>query len=203
MLHGQRRKRLVAVGALVSMLVATVIALILSTNSGSGDSRAVRDIDALYIFPPDDTRRLVGFADDVFLGTVLRQVSTYRIDTSSPDPSSFIPTTQFSVRVDSVLKGRLSGEVVVSQVGGKDPDDGALLRVTGDEMLNPGEQYLLLTRRELEPGWNSIAAPRFGNLSVTSDAARDSLVERYRAAIRDQIAFDLEVVTANPPGPAE
>lgn len=133
----------------------------------------------------------------------MRQVGTYRIDTSSPDTSSFIPTTQFSVRVDSVLKGRLSGEVVVSQVGGTDPDDGALLRVAGDEMLSPGEQYLLLTRREVERGWNSVAAPRFGNLSVTSDTARDSLVERYRAAVRDQIPFDLEAVTANPPGPAE
>jgi hypothetical protein len=159
----------------------------------------VRDIEALHAFPPADASRLVGFADHVFLGTVIAETGTAPIDTSSPDPASFVPRTTFRVRVETNLKGRLAGEVTVAQAGGVDPVDGAQLRVDGDPPLVPGTSYLLLTRRDAAHGLHNVVAPGWGDLPAVTAPVRAALLARYRSVVRRQILFDLEAVTRRPP----
>jgi hypothetical protein len=193
-----RLAKLIAGGLLVAVAIAVVSG---SRSDGAKSSApAVRDIHALYAFPPEDTRRLVGFAENVFLGTVVRAAGEQRIDTSSPDAESFVPMTTYVVRVDRNLKGKLAGEVTVAQAGGTDPVDGAQLRVDGDPPMTVGQPYLLITRFDQARGWHTIVAPRWANLPITADTLA-SLVTRYRDAVRSEIRFDLRQVTADPPEP--
>ena len=63
-----------------------------------------------YVIDPTDDRELVGFASDVFFGRVtenMGQIMAHRF-----------PRSRFKVEVLEVLKGSLSGTVIVTQDGG-------------------------------------------------------------------------------------
>ena len=93
---------------------------------------------ASYAIDPTDDRKLVGFASDVFFGRVtenMGQIMAHRF-----------PRSRFKVEVLEVLKGTLSGTVIVTQDGGVF-EDGASFRMKGDlELLETGATYLLAVK---------------------------------------------------------
>lgn len=154
-----------------------------------------------YAFDVDDDRKLVGTADHVFIGRVLRKVGDEGQPTS--DSEMDLEQTQFAVEVLENIKGNLSGIATVNQDGGyaeyranKDyPEYGVrkgdrvreLILVDGDPLLKPGREYLLVTTFSSQRDWLQIGAPGFGDLPILDESHHLELVERFTRATRDQI----------------
>lgn len=134
--------------------------------------------------PPLSTpAELAAFGDDVFVGKVLR--ISGRDDLGFP-----FPMTQFTVRVETVIKGQLQGDVTVNQEIGTRLW-GLTLRADEDDwMIRPGHRYLLVTRgsiargRQPHPGssWHWIAGPAAHPL-VDRPAVRQRIIATFRAAV--------------------
>ena len=89
----------------------------------------------------EDPRRLVGAADNVFVGRVEAQAGTKQLGD--------VPETQFRIQVQEQIKGKLTSDAVVNQQGGY--VEGGLVLPEGDSPLQLGRDYLFVTRRL--PGW--------------------------------------------------
>ena len=166
-----------------------------------GPVDAMGMITADYAFDVSDDRNLVGFADNVFLGRVLKVediVSTS--DTSAPPED---PRSIFAVEVSENVKGNLEGTVRVAQDGGcveyradgDYPEQGiregervrALTLVNEDSLLERGEEYLLLTRYDERHRWHQIATAPSGNIRIENEKHREALVRRFERAEKNQV----------------
>ena len=85
---------------------------------------SVSRVHPAWAFDPRDDTKLMAAATDVFVGTVVAQVSTVPLPTSAPGVD--IPRTQYTVKVSRKLKGRARGTMTVSQLAGIDTDSGCL-----------------------------------------------------------------------------
>ncbi|MHB8945074.1 MAG: hypothetical protein ACYC6I_00915 [Bacillota bacterium] len=147
---------------------------------------------AIYVLSPDrisyiryqsavdvmNDQKLVGWADNVFLGKVISQTGTKKLGS--------IPETQFSVEVLKSIKGALAGTVTVNQQGGK--EDNQLILLEKDKMLELGKTYLFITRLNKEENWHTLV-PYYGDILVTEEAQKGSLVDRFTAAYGAEIPF--------------
>lgn len=146
---------------------------------GTNPARPVAETVALHANQAIDTsddRRLVGFADDVFVGEVLAR--------TGQTSELAVPETQYSVRVLEVVKGALAGTVTVNQFGGD--KGGRPVRLDGDELLEPGQTYLFATRTRTDRGWHTLVA-NHGDVKVRGDAHREQLRRRFAAAHERQV----------------
>ena len=153
-------------------------------------------------FDVSDDRLLVGFADDVFVGRVLGKVGEEGRPTSDPDHT--IAQTQFAVEVIEGVKGNPAGTATVNQLGGHQeyaadrdyPEFGVrkgdrvreLVLFDGDPLLEPGREYLLVTKRNPREGRHEIAAAGFGDVPLGDNReGRARVLRRFRRAAQDQI----------------
>lgn len=142
----------------------------------------------LYAVDVTDDNKLVGAADNVFIGTVIKQTDT-KTDREQPQ-------TQFSVEVLENIKGNLKGTVIVNQEGGFETIDGKtyLVLIEGDKLLKHNKTYLFATRVS-ENGWNTIA-PVYGDLLITNETDRANKIERFKHAHSHEIGIK-EGITEN------
>jgi hypothetical protein len=148
-------------------------------NLACGDQSQVS-----YVTDFSDKRRLAGFSDDVFVGVVSRVRGQH-----SPDG---IAETLFDVQVKQVLKGSLSGNVVVNQEGGCDESLMRKRRLSlteGDSLLVVGREYLFATRHHSAGNWNTLV-PRYGDVPLPTPDVKARIVSDFQAAIKNQIQFD-------------
>ncbi len=199
------RKNMHLVVLTVGLVVAGVAVYLLAADrfwSGPGydGDRAVQGPPSgphsAQAFDVSDKRKLVGFADNVFVGRVLGQVGDSSIPTSDPGPG--VPRTQYSVRVLENIEGNLSGTVTVSQEGGyvtyvpdSGPKEGQRVRelVTfgEDPMLEPGQTYLFVTRYDERRDYHQITTPKLGDIPINSEQERGALVEAFEEAAANQL----------------
>jgi hypothetical protein len=133
-------------------------------------------VDSIVDF--SDDRQLAGAVDNVFIGKVITQIATTIIDED--------PETQFSVEVLDNIKGSLGSKVTVNQFGGLSGD--VMLLVGDDGLLKPGQTYLFASRLYKERGWQTLV-PTYGDLVVADATQRARLVERFKKATAEQIAY--------------
>jgi ribosomal protein L7/L12 len=154
-----------------------------------------------FAFDVSDDRKLVGHADDVFVGLVLRRAGEEGLPTS--DLGMEMAQTQFAVEVLENIKGELSGAVTVNQLGGYEvypanrdyPEHGVekgelvreIILVDDNPLLEPGSQYLFVTNPNLGKEWHQIVAQGFGNLPIEDEHHRRALVQRFAEATENQI----------------
>lgn len=204
---GAYKNNLPLIAVIATIIIASVIYLVVTTTSirtqtwVSNDNATkqplhVSNAEVAYSFEPADTRQLVGFADQVFVGQVIEQVSEKGAQTSVPDHT--FPRTQFSVKVLDNIKGDATGIVTVSQDGGyveaaqtarseaTEPTR-ELILVEGDSLLKPSKTYLLSTAYYPEANWYQIAAQPYGNLFVKDQVQLEVLKEKFEAAKKAQI----------------
>lgn len=131
-------------------------------------------------FDPRDTRRLVGFASHVFVGTVRGKAGDKGLPTSDPDVE--IAQQQYKVDVLTTLKGKLDSEVAVNQ-----PED-----EQGEESedLRSGETYLFVTRRNSDEDWYTLVAPGFSVVDASSSRRRREAITKFEQAVNEQIPFE-------------
>ena len=126
-----------------------------------------------------DDRKLVGFADDVFVGKVVGERGTTQVES--------LLETQFDVQVVRPIKGTLEGTIVVSQEGGVD-EKGVTVTVDGDEPLAVGQTYVFASRTNPNTGWHTLV-PAYGTVRVDADRTRTRLVDRFEAAEAAQVPY--------------
>ena len=134
-----------------------------------------------YVINVSDDRELVGFSSDVFIAKVVKQVGT------STEPTL---QTHFSVEVIETIKGNATGNLVVNQSGGYEYMFvwKYLVLEKGDELLQPGETYLFVTRGDDETGY--IFAPTYGNLLIEDQEDYQKKKIRFQNAFAEEIPFD-------------
>lgn len=123
-------------------------------------------------------QKLVGWANNVFVGKVISQTGTKKLGS--------MPETQFSVEVLSSIKGNLTGTITVNQQGGK--EDNELILFENDKMLEVGKTYLFITRLNKEEDWHTLV-PCYGDILVTGEAQKESLMDRFTRASSAEIPF--------------
>jgi len=169
------------------------------SSSGSGT----------YAFDISDPAQQVGDADDVFLARVIEQSGAGFFWDSDPDSSDDEPYTLYRVKVLENLKGKLSGVIEVSQAGGA-RRDGSTQIFENDPLLKAGETCLLITVGEYNPSitegeYDPSAGPDqivflynrpaiqnpYGHIRVRSEAEQTKVLDKYRAAVADQVEPEL------------
>jgi len=131
-----------------------------------------------WVIDPSDDSKLVGWAENVFIGKVNSQTGNKtRIGT---------PETQFSVEVLDNIKGKLDGTITVNQQGGI--EQGKLYLFENDKMLEVGKTYLFITRYSKEENWHTLV-PSYGDILIQDEMQKKSLMDRFINAHRTQIPF--------------
>jgi hypothetical protein len=139
-----------------------------------------------FVVDVTNDRELVGISHNVFVGKVIAQVGT---ETVRP-----IPHTQFSVEVLENIKGKLSGEVVVNQLGGYETVQGKdylVLPEGDDKLLIPGETYLFATRTGNKDMHTCIAG--YGNILLDNASGLQAQKERFETAYAEEIPWAKEI----------
>ncbi len=142
--------------------------------------RGIAHID--YAINVSDDRELVGFASDVFIGKVIEEVGT------STEPYL---QTHFSVEVMETIKGNATGNVIVNQFGGYETVFvwKYLSLGEGDELLQPGETYLFVTKGNEERGYTFPSG--YGDLLIENQTDYQNKVQRFQKASSEEIPFNL------------
>lgn len=178
------------------LLLLGIVAVLVAGYAGIGDEEAAEDTDTdvihmevSYGFEAEDKQKLMGFAENVFTGKVIEQVGTEAM--TDPEPASEdpgIPQTQFAVQPLDNIKGDLTEPVTVNQQGGniKQKGDKKKVLIEGDPLLEPGEEYLFVTRYEEDEDWHTIAAQPFGDIKVEDKEKREEVKEKFKQAKKKQ-----------------
>lgn len=158
-------------------------------DSTDESSESVLRIDVAYGFEAEEEDKLVGFAENVFKGRVIEQVGSEDMpDPSSVPGDSAIPQTQFSVEPLDNIKGKLNDTVTVNQQGGYIEQDGEEKKalIEGDPLLEPGKEYLFVTRYEKDNDWHTIAAQPYGDIKVEKKVKYKKVKEKFEKAKKNQ-----------------
>jgi hypothetical protein len=169
-------------GALVAGVLvagAALAAVRLDRPVGDTVDEETHHVETLAVTDLSDDRKLVGLAENVFVGTVVRE---HGATVGEP-----FPETQYDVKVVRAVKGSLRGEVVVSQQGGLD-EDGVTVTVDHDAPLEPGRTYLFASRTNTTTGWHTLI-PHYGTLTADAAGTRTDLVTRFETAERAQVTY--------------
>lgn len=138
----------------------------------------IQRIQTSYAFDVTDTKRLVGWADHVFIGKV--------VEMSGSSDEYGLLETQFKVEVAENIKGELQGKVTVNQQGGYEGKN--LILAENDQLLKEGESYLFISRQNEEKEWHTIV-PVYGDILINSEAHKEELLTKYEKAYQKEIPF--------------
>lgn len=131
-----------------------------------------------------DRKKLVGWADNVFVGKIQSKIGTKKILEN-------LPETQFSVDVIKNIKGNLDEEVVVNQQGGYDKETNKTYTLHNDKFLQEGKVYLFVTKYNKEYGFHTVV-PVKGHLVANDKQQRQNLINQFVQAKKNQIDFEID-----------
>lgn len=139
-----------------------------------------------YAINVSDDRELVGSSSDVFIAKVIKQTGT---------STELYLQTHFSVEVIETIKGNATGNVIVKQFGGYEHMFiwRYLTLADGDELLQPGETYLFVTKGDDEKGY--IFAPTYGNLLIEDQEDYQQKKLRFQKAFSEEISFEFPYIS--------
>ncbi|PDO09356.1 MAG: hypothetical protein BLM47_13000 [Candidatus Reconcilbacillus cellulovorans] len=126
-----------------------------------------------YAFDITDKELLVGWADNVFIGTVLKKEKEIKDDVS--------PLSIYEVKVEENIKGNLYGNIKISHRGGYDNDKKVLFRFEGDDYLKVGAKYLFVSRYDSETSTHRIV-PVEGDIALDSKEKEQKVKKEFERA---------------------
>lgn len=186
------------------LVLAIAGAIVVAANATPGaaqeDAGSIAHAHADYPFDTGDERLVVGVADNVFVGKVVKRVGAK--GNHVPGSSIEQPRTQFAVRVEENIKGELPGNVVVSQLGGQVEYDatadfpeagvkkGQRVRekvlFNDDPLLEPGREYVFSTGFVPEEGYHQVVVAGAGKDEIRGNEDREQKKAEYEKATREQ-----------------
>jgi hypothetical protein len=157
-----------------------------ATETGCGPDAETVNIVTDPAFDVSDERHLVGYADNVFVGRVVRKLENVPPAENVPP----LPTTLFAVEVQENIKGSLSGTVTVVQGGGCNPARDQVVLINNDPPLRPGEVAVFSTSKDSPTGPHSMIGDRFSHVPVETETQEARMVATFEAATREQVPFE-------------
>lgn len=150
------------------------------TSNTPPDNPIIKTIDTDYAIDVSEPRKVVGFADNVFVGKVIKQVGAR---------NNYYPETQFEVEVLNIIKGEINGLIRVNQAGGYEKD--YLFLMEGDKLIEEGKTYLFATRYLKEEQWHTLI-PVGGDIPINNESEKLVLIKEYTKAYNEEIPFKLQ-----------
>lgn len=164
--------------ALALIMVLGTGAVLLRDTTAQEPKRV--HVEVSYVTDFRDARRLVGFADNVFIGRVISQDKTHiRVD---------LPQTLFNVDVIHNIKGSLPSTVLVNQQGGFNADENTMVLLENDPLLEPGKTYMFATKVDGDGAWHT-AVPVYGNAKIKDEQERKAVTDKLEKAKKEQIQY--------------
>ncbi|MDF2607445.1 MAG: hypothetical protein K0S34_1641 [Bacillales bacterium] len=136
-----------------------------------------------------DRRYLVGEADNVFIGKVVRNLGYQVIND--------LPETQYEVRVSKRIKGEILGTAIVNQLGGVKliynfvPERTS---VVGQRDIEIGKTYLFVTHYSWPRNCYTIITGA-GLYEITNKEEKDKLIKAFKNAYRNQLRHNEDIET--------
>jgi hypothetical protein len=156
-------------------------------TSAQVDCRPGAPTDNIVSDPPYvNDKELVGFADNVFVGRVIKRVGYEPPSENTPS----VPQTMFAVKVERNIKGSLSGTVVVAQDGGCDPRYGRIVLVNNDHLLQPGQEVVFSTRKQTPDGPHLIVGSNYGDIRVRTEEEKAKVISKLKNDKKELAPFD-------------
>lgn len=142
-------------------------------------------------YPTDlsDKRKLAGYADSIFVGTI-------KATNPAPEEKYGTPWTIADVEVVLSLKGANSGVIKVRQQGGIREPSGTVVLVGDDELLLKDVTYIFATVGKA--GSQETLIPVYGDIPITNEElsslkssgdVSSGMIGRLRAAINNPIPY--------------
>jgi len=178
MSNSKRKWPFIIVPAIVALITLLIFVPDFFTNTPP-ENPVVRTIDTDSVIDTSDPRKVVGFSDNVFLGKVVKKISTKNL--------SHYPETQFEVQVLDNIKGEVKGAIKVNQAGGLEGDE--LFLMEGDKQLIEGNTYLFATRYLAVENWYTVI-PVGGDIPFYNEEEKNKLIEKYKKAFEEEIPFN-------------
>jgi hypothetical protein len=167
----------------IPVMIGLLLFILCFTMSYSHVSKANREdpqyIQALMAFDVTNDQKLVGWADNVFVGKVIAKTG----DKSRYD----LPEMQFDVEISENIKGELKERITVMQQGGY--KDGQLLLFQDDKIIEEGKTYLFVTRYDKAEEWH-ILVPAYGDIELSSEVDTLKQIDRFKEAFSNQIKYN-------------
>ena len=91
------------------------------------------------------------------------------------------------MKVERNIKGSLSGTVVVVQHGGCDPRYDRIVLVNGDDLLRPGQEVVLSTKKLSPEGPHLIVGSNYGDIEVTTEEQRAKVISKLENDKKDLV----------------
>ncbi|MCY6355292.1 hypothetical protein [Clostridium sp. ZS2-4] len=189
------KKNAICFGIIFSLVAISFITKIIHSKRNK-----IVNIDTNIVTDLNDKRKLVGFCDNVFVGTVLEK--------SGDKERDRCPETQFKVKVLENIKGNLQETVTVDQQCGY--KDGVFYTTNNDTMIQEGNTYIFCTRFNDKENWYTMPSIN-GHYLIENDLEkainksketfrkkdvdsvskdRSNLIEELKDAYKNQIIFD-------------
>ena len=156
------------------------------------------DLNYSYVADFDDDKVLMGASHNVMVVKIL--------DEKSEAGYSDMPSTLFSAQVISNIKGELEGEITLMQQAGY--EHGILYVQENDELMKPGETYLVATRYNSERNFYTIKSHPNGKKLISKDknldekeliilSEKSDRVLSLKKAYPNEILLDADIKSGN------
>lgn len=147
---------------------------------------------AIWDIDPDNSRELVGLANNVFVGEVLSSNGTVFRPTSGP---TSLEETTFNVKVVKNIKGRLEGTVTVNQLASFNERTNTYNLIEDDQLLQSGTTYLFVTRTSKDKDWHTLVS-KYGDLPFANEQEQQRIVQEFENAYQNEIPYILGGINA-------
>jgi hypothetical protein len=134
-------------------------------------------MDAEQAFDVTNKELLVGWADDVFVGTVELK------EKESKDEVG--PYTVYKVKVEETIKGSLKGSVAISQRIGYDNNKKALFKFEGDDYLVANKKYLFVSKYDAKTKTHRIV-PVHGDIVLDTSEKESKVKQEFKEAKKNE-----------------
>lgn len=169
------------------LIVLTVAALIMGIIYAMKSFVASRletvSTHVSWVIDINNPREVVGYANNVFIGKVVRETGVYFMGGSS------IPHTSFSVTVLKNIKGELPSTVEVRQGGGVNKQTNELILVDKESILKIDGVYLFATTRQgNDVPWQYLLGG-YEKIYLHDASIKERVIREYEQAYRDETPY--------------
>lgn len=173
------------------LFMVTLTACVQSEQQTANTHQNAQDANTVQVsFPTDfsDRQRLVGFADNVFVGHVLSQDRT--------GLNNNLPVTFYTVEVLKNLKGDLNGKVTVRQEGGWDERQQAVVLFEETSLLIPDQTYLFVTISRNGVDFHTTIT-KYGHVLLADETSKEQVVKEFEHAITHEIPYSRDTARSS------
>ena len=188
------KKKFIIIISTICFVCLLAMGLVFTKDSSTANPTISR-ISADVSIDPSDKKKVVGFADHVFVAKVIDENGPiYKHKTKSAIRSYSIPYTSYSVKTLKTIKGNLKKDKIfdMNKFGGLTEDGKKILLFDDDELLKKDSYYLIIA--STQPDGSILASGPLTSikLNITSekDIESNKVYKEYFEAKNNEVIYD-------------